>query len=344
MSFTPPFQKVLDEVNTMAANKEPIAVLQAFFKEKMIELGPKERLNNLYKIRPKRAVPGERSRYVSLRMNTVQDHYWDHRTNRDSVLKMRQIGLTTLSCIIGLDLCLFNYGSNACIMAHVLTNVKKYFRITKNAFTQFQKDWGTLYPVTNEVDNVSELHIAETGSIMMVATETKGLTLDFLHIAEAAFVPNSRIEESIESVPLSGHVVMESTPDGASGIFYEHWNNFLTSPDSSLFTCHFFPWWWHYPEIQDIPYLKRPKEFVPTEREEGLIDKYDLNPDHIIWRRNKISESGNNESEFLKKYPEDPITCFLSGAHSVFDADITRSLWMNGHDPAFKGDLRVANK
>jgi len=211
-------------------------------------------------------------------------------------------------------------------------------------FNQFQKDWGSLYPVTNTVDNVSELHIDETGSILMVATETKGLTLDFLHIAEAAFVPNSRIEESIESVPLSGHVVMESTPDGASGIFYEHWNNYLTDPDSSLFTCHFYPWWWHYPEHQDIPFLKRPKEFIPTEKEEELMDKYELTENHIIWRRNKISESGDNESEFLKKYPEDPITCFLSGAHSIFDADIVRGLWINGKDAAFKGDLRISTK
>jgi len=344
MSFTPKFKKVLDELDTMAARKEPIDVLRAFFRDKMIELGPKERINNLYKIRPKRAVPGERSRYISFRMNKVQDHYFDNRQNRDSVLKMRQIGLTTLSCIIGLDMCLFNMGNNACIMAHVLPNVRKYFRITKNAFIQFQKDWGTLYPVTNTVDNVAELHIGETGSIMMVATETKGLTLDFLHIAEAAFVPNSRIEESIESVPLSGHVIMESTPDGASGIFYDHWSSFLTDPESSLFECHFYPWWWHYPEKQDIPYLKRPRVFVATEQEEELMKKYELTDDHIIWRRNKISESGNNESEFLKKYPEDPITCFLSGAHSVFDSDTTRSLWINAHDPAFRGDLRIATK
>lgn len=343
MSFTPKFQEVLDRIDELAAHKEPISVIRDYFREAMISLGPLERINNLYKVRPKRAVPGERARYVSFRMNPVQQHYWENRTNRDSVLKMRQVGLTTLSCLIGLDQCLFSLGTNACIMAHVLPNVKKYFRITKNAFNQFSNDWGDLYPVTNTVDNVSELHIAETGSIMMVATETKGLTLDFLHIAEAAFVEDSRIEESIESVPLSGHVVMESTPDGASGIFYEHWNSFLTSPDSSLFTCHFYPWWWQYPEKEDIPYLKRPKELVLTDKEEHLKDKYELNDNHIIWRRNKISESGNSEAEFLKKYPEDPITCFLSGAHSVFDSDVVRTLWMNSVDAPFKGDLRISS-
>jgi len=343
MAFTPIFQKILDEIDSMVAQQQPISALRDYFREQMIAIGPYERLNNLYKIRPKRAIPGERSRYLSFRMNEVQDHYFKNRTNRDSVLKMRQIGLTTLSCLIGLDMCLWNMGNNACIMAHVLPNVKKYFRITKNAFQQFIKDWGSLYPVSNLVDNVTELHIDQTGSIMMVATETKGLTLDFLHFAEAAFIPDSRIEESLESVPLSGHVIMESTPDGASGIFYEHWSNYLTDPESSLFTCHFFPWWWQYPEREDIPFLKHPKVFAPTEEEETLMNKEDLKQNHIVWRRNKVSESGNNESEFLKKYPEDPITCFLSGAHSVFDAEIVRGLWINAHEAAFRGDLTIAS-
>ena len=343
MSFTLKFQAVIDELNRLSTKGEPIEVLRDYFREQMVAIGPKERINNLYKVRPKRAVPGERTRYVSFRMNKMQEDLWEHLTNRDSVLKMRQGGLTTFSCIIALDMCLWNMGNNACIMAHVLPNVKKYFRITKNAFTQFQKDWGELYPVHNTVDNVSELHIAETGSILMVATETKGLTLDFLHIAEAAFVEDARIEESIESVPLSGHVIMESTADGASGIFYGHWNTFLTDPEKALFECHFYPWWWLYPEEEDVPYLKRPKELVLDEIEENLKNKNDLSEDQIIFRRNKIAESGS-EGEFTKKYPEDPITCFLSGAHSVFDADTVRTFWMNSKDASFRGDLRISNR
>lgn len=342
MSYTPKFKEVLEELDKMSAQKVDISVLRDFFKSKMIETGPKERINNLYKVRPKRAVPGERSRYVSFRMNKMQEHCWDNRTNRDSILKMRQGGLTTLSCLIALDACLFTQSTNACIMAEVLTSVKKYFRITKNAFTQFQKDWGELYPVHNTVDNVTELHIGETGSILMVATETKGLTLDFLHIAEAAFVEDKRIEESIESVPLSGHVVLESTADGASGLFYDGWNKFLTDPEKTLFTCQFYPWWWLYPETEDIPFLKRPKQFLPEDKEQMLMDKYDLTENQIIFRRNKIAESGS-ESEFFKKYPEDPITCFLCGSHSVFDADIVRNLWLNSKDCSFKGDLRICS-
>jgi hypothetical protein len=343
MAYSKPFQEVLDEIEKMSSNKEDILVIREHFRKEMLRLGPKERINNLYMIRPKRAIPGRRARYLAFRMNKMQEHYWDNRTNRDSILKMRQGGTTTLSCIIALDMCLFGLGTNAAIMAEVLPNVKKYFRITKNAFTQFQNDWGDLYPVTNTIDNAFELLIGETGSLLMVCTETKGLTLDFLHISEAAFVQEKRILESLESVPLSGHVIMESTPDGASGLFFKSWDSFLKRPDNSMFTGHFYPWWWQYPEVEDIDCLKRPKEVVYTDKEEDLINTFELDETHILFRRLKISESGDSEAEFLKKYPEDPVTCFLSGASSIFSADIVRSLWIHNSDPAFKGDLRISN-
>jgi len=343
LSYTPKFEKFLKELNEMASKKEPVLVLRDFFEKGMIKLGAKERINNLYKVRPKRAIPGQRSRYVSFRMNKMQDYYYDHRTHRDSILKMRQGGTTTLSCVMALDLCLFGLGMNAAIMAEVLPNVKKYFRITKNAFNQFQKDWGEFYPVHNSIDNAFELLIAETGSLLMVCTETKGLTLDFLHIAEAAFVQEKRIQESIESVPLSGHIVLESTPDGASGLFFKYWDSFLKNPDKAMFTGHFFPWWWIYPEEEDISCMRRPKTFVLTDKEDDLMKINDLDEDHILFRRLKISEAGDSEAEFLKKYPEDPVTCFLSGASSIFSAELVRNLWMNSTDPAFKGDLRTAH-
>jgi hypothetical protein len=145
----------------------PQEELQAFFKSKCLELGAYERINNLYRIRPKRAVPGE-ARYQFFRMNKVQTEFWKNHTNRDLIVKGRQQGCTTLSCIIALDKALWEDGSHSAIMAHVRDNVKKFFRITKTAFRWFQKDWGDFYPVTNTVDNVSELHIKETGAELIV--------------------------------------------------------------------------------------------------------------------------------------------------------------------------------
>lgn len=338
MGYTPKFQAFYNQLQDAMSQGVGEQELQAFFTQQCQELGAWERINNLYRIRPKRPVPGESSRLQFFSMNKLQDHFWKNRTNRDLILKMRQGGVTTLSCLIALDKALFEHGSHSAIMAHVKDNVKKYFRITKTAFRQFQKDWGSLYPVTNLTDNVNELVIKETGASLMVSTETKGLTLDFLHIAEACFVDDARISESVESVPLSCWIIMESTPDTASGMFYDLWDLFYKG-DTCMYKGHFFPWWFQYPEEEDLPILKPTKDFKLTDKEILLVKEHELTNEHILWRRLKISESGGDEGEFLRKYPEDPLTCFLSGSSSVFAPDVLTALWKNEKAPSFVGDL-----
>ena len=308
----------------------------------MLALGPYERINNLYRIRPKRPVPGEPSRMQFFRANKMQEHYLKNHTNRDLILKMRQGGVTTLSCLTALDTSLWEFGTHSAIIAHVKENVRKYFQISKMAFRSFIKDWGNFYPVTEQVDNVNELKIRELGSSLLVATETKGLTLDFLHIAEAAFVEDDRISESVESVPMSARVIQETTPDTASGMFYDTWmlgqNN-----EPSIYKNFFYPWWYQYPEEEDIPsLLARADNLKYTEEEEVLISQHNLGLEHIIWRRMKIAEKGGDKDEFNRLYPEDPLTCFLSGSRCVFPMSVQASLWRSEKKPAFTGDLLIA--
>lgn len=338
MGYTPKFAESIAKVEAAIAQDASELEIQNLFKAEMLALGPYERLNNLYRIRPKRPVPGETSRMQFFRMNKMQEDYWKNRTNRDLILKMRQGGVTTFSCLVGLDKALWEPGTHSAILAHVRDNVKKFFRISKTAFTQFQKDWGNFYPVTNTRDNVSELGIKETGSELIVCTESKGLTLDFLHISEAAFVEDSRISESIESVPLSCQIIMETTPDTASGMFYDLWDLYHKG-DPCLYKAHFYPWWFQYPEEEDLPHLIPTKDFKLTDKEQVLVNQHELTNNHIMWRRLKISESGGDEGEFLRKYPEDPMTCFLSGSNSVFSAETLAALWKNERVPSFVGDI-----
>lgn len=343
MAYTPKFQEILDKVSKMQDEGFPLEEIQDFFKESVKNLGPYERLNNLYRIRPKRPIPGQKSRMQFFCMNKMQKTFFQNHTGRDLVLKMRQGGVTTLSCLVALDKALWEEGTNSAIMAHVRDNVKKFFKITKSAFDWFRRDWGELYPVSSSVDNVNELHIAETGSSLTVCTETKGLTLDFLHISEACFVEDSRISESIESVPLSGWVVMESTPNTASGMFYDLWEEWRKGQSKS-FTGHFFEWWYQYPEEEDMERLIPDGTVHYTDKESNLKKLHNLNQEHILWRRLKISEAGGDEDEFMRKYPEDAMTCFLSGSRSVFSAAIINSLLRNEREPSFYGRLVLHGK
>lgn len=333
----------MDVCEEKANNHEPIEEIQKYFFKEVQALGPKERLNNLYRIRPKRSGKGSAKGLQFFKLNAMQNALIDNIQNRNLVLKMRQGGVTTFSCIYALDMALWNEGSHTAIMAHVRENVKKFFRIIKNAFNAFQRDWGTLYPVSTTIDNVNELKINETGSELTVCTEAKGLTLDFLHISEAAFVEDDRISESIEAVPMSGTVVLETTPNTASGFFYDLWYT-GEFDDFKSFTNHFYPWWYQYPEPGDITKEMLKKKMNLSDKEKQLMKAHDLELAHIIWRRIKISECGGDEGEFARKYPEDPLTCFLAGTQSYFEADIMMSHWKNEKTPVFVGELEYDDK
>jgi len=338
MPFSPKFLEIFNKCNEMMDRGPVTRDVQEYFFTAVKGLSQEERLNNLYRIRPRRPVPGEASRLQFFSFNKMQRDFHASQSNRDLILKMRQGGVTTYSCIKALDNSLWGDGTHNAIMAHVRDNVKKFFQITKTAFKCFQRDWGSLYPVSQAVDNVSELRINETGSQLIVCTETKGLTLDFLHISEACFVTDERISESLESVPLSGQVILESTPNTASGMFYDMWD-MISQHKACSFKAHFYPWWFHYPEAEDLPVLHPNKDFVLSDKEKLLKDTHELSNEHIIWRRLKISEAGGDEGEFSRKYPEDAITCFLSGTGGVFPAYLIQNMKKNEKDPAFKGDL-----
>lgn len=324
--------------NRFKADVEAGGDIATTFHREMVALGPEERLNNLYRIRPKRAVLGESSRTQFFTMNRMQRDFWNNRTNRDLVLKMRQGGVTTFACLIALDMCLWTPGVQTAIMADTQPHAKKYFEIVKTAFRCFQRDWGNFYPVKPSYDNVCELKLDELGSDLLVCTDAKGMTLDFLHVAEAAFVEDARISESIEAVPMSAWVVLETTPDTASGMFYDLWDTWEKGRDST-FRGNFYAWWWQYPEEPDLPFLIADETFAYTEEEQVLVKLHDLNKEHIIWRRKKISENKGDVGEFHRKYPEDPLTCFMSGSRCYFPMDVQKSLWSLERPPSFTGDL-----
>jgi hypothetical protein len=85
-------------------------------------LDPRWRLSNLYTITDKagRAVP--------FRPNTAQLRFLDEVHSLNLILKARQLGFTTLCCLIHLDACLFSPHTRAGVIAHRLDDAKVIFR------------------------------------------------------------------------------------------------------------------------------------------------------------------------------------------------------------------------
>src|SRR5687767_6869830 len=85
-------------------------------------LDPRWRLSNLYTIIDKAG------RQVPFRPNDAQLAFLEQLHSANIILKARQLGFTTLCCLIYLDACVFTPNTRAGVIAHKLDDAKVIFR------------------------------------------------------------------------------------------------------------------------------------------------------------------------------------------------------------------------
>lgn len=248
---------------------------------------------------------------VPFRWNKTQRHFHEHRTGRDLILKARQVGFSTY---IQAELFrrLVSSTRTTITLAHDTETTQKMRRMADRFWEhcrfneaqparKYANSTVTTYP---EFDSTSI--IATAGNVEV----GRGDTYTDLHGSEVAFWPDA--ERIIAGAMQGGNpdVVLESTPNGAQGYFYELCMDALE--EKSIWTLHFYPWWWH--SDYWLPLIDR-EELAYTDEEKALALKHDLRPEQIKWRRHKQKEL---RSFFSQEYPEDPITCFLTSINSYF--------------------------
>lgn len=144
------------------------------------------------------------------------------------------------------------------------------------------------------------------------ANAGRGLTIHNLHCSEVARWP-SNAAETLQglraAMPPQGELVLESTPNGAEGCFWEEWNNAARCG----MVAHFFPWWW-----EDAYRAERVAEESLQADEQQLIERRGLSLEQIGFRR-KIAAGFRGLAK--QEYPEDAIECFLSSGDCYFDVE-----------------------
>ena len=71
----------------------------------------------------------------------------------------------------------------------------------------------------------------------------RGMTIHYLHCSEVSRWPRDAAETLASlraAVAPDGEIVLESTPNGVAGVFYEEWQK----AKETGYTQHFFPWWY----------------------------------------------------------------------------------------------------
>lgn len=268
---------------------------------------------------------------VPLHLNAMQRDLEANLTGRDLVVKARQMGLSTL--IQARQFRRVAYGScRAATLAHDYATTHK-MRAMHRMFYDYLPEG--MKPERDQNNASTITYPARHGMVTLTTAGNPdagiGTTYNDVHGTEVARWKDAAqvMTGLLQGVPADGTIILESTPYGARGWFYERCMEALDG--DSAWTLHFYPWW------RDDGYaisLDDDETLDLNEDEMRLVSLYKLTLEQIKWRRAKIKELPHT---FRQEYPEDVRSCFLSGGNSAFD-DFEHCLtaplnpeWQEGH-------------
>ena len=168
-------------------------------------------------------------------------------SKRNIVLKARQLGITTYVAARFFDHTITHPGTLSVQVAHDQQSAEEIFRIVHRFVENLPAPLRKGALRTSRA-NVRQIVFPWLDSEYRVETAAdpnagRGLTIQNLHCSEVARWPRdaaATLASLRAAVPPDGEIVLESTPNGACGCFYDEW---LRAHETG-YTRHFFPWWW----------------------------------------------------------------------------------------------------
>ncbi|MGC2198122.1 MAG: terminase [Terriglobales bacterium] len=275
---------------------------------------------------------------VRLVPNRAQLEYAKRCTHRDIVLKARQLGITTYIAARFFVQTITQPGTMTVQVAHNQESAVEIFRIVHRFLENLPEGTQQGALVTAHA-NVRQIVFRHLDSEYRVETADdnagRGLTIHHLHCSEVARWSRGGMEALASlraAVPHDGDIVLESTPNGAGGVFYEEWQR----AEETGYTRHFFPWWYAPEYGEDLTDVRLGEL---TDEEQELVSKHKLTEAQIAFRRaRKAQLRGLAAQEFA----EDPVACFRASGESVFEMEaIERALQGCGEPLEMKDNRRL---
>ena len=247
---------------------------------------------------------------VNFEWNTLQKDFYKNRSGYDLILKSRQIGFSTLIQAIIFHSAITETTS-ALTLSHNQQTTDKLRLIQERFYLNFPDNIQEFHKPARKYANNTLTTYPDTDSTLTISTAGslntgRGSTYTIFHGSEVAFWSNP---EEIIAGALQGmskpNIILESTPNGASGWFYERCMESLSG--KGLWKLHFYPWYM-FEEYQ----LGGEAIILNTEE-----TKLGLSQSQARWRRNKILELGRF---FSQEYPESVEDCFLTSGNGYFSS------------------------
>lgn len=250
----------------------------------------------------------------TLRANAVQMAFENHREAHNIVLKARQVGLTTWAAARFFLKTIARPGTLTLQVAHTQESAEEIFRIV-HRFLDYLPDQLRSACLRTSRANVRQIVFPALDSEYRVVSAGernagRGMTVQNLHCSELARWPGDPAEILAglrAALAPDGEVILESTPNGIGGCFYEEWQ---AAPETGM-VRHFFPWW-----MERCYRTKAVDANSLRDEERLLMAKHDLSLAQIGFRR-KIQT--NFRAMARQEYAEDAESCFRTSGESVFE-------------------------
>ena len=310
-------------------------------------------------------------RLCPLVANPAQRAFEARRGRENVVLKARQMGISTWVAGRFFLRAITQPGTLTLQVAHTREAAESLLSLARRMWTELPEDLRD-GPLRLGRANAGQIVFTDLGSEIRVASAAdvnagRGLSVQQLHCSEVSRWPG-RAGETLAGLRAAlapgGELVLESTPNGAYGAFYEAWSAGTDDPDvvagamsggagsGRVFAAmpggeddvvgspgpvrHFLPWWMEPAYVG--PAVPRGK-WTPEER--GLAETQGLSEAQIGFRRGLERRFGALRSQ---EFAEDAASCFRATGACCFEVDALERRLAEAPEPLLRrrnGALRM---
>ena len=276
-------------------------------------------------------VRDRRGEFVPLEANAAQRAYEERRGAQNIVLKARQMGISTWIAGRFFLKTITRSGTLTVQVAHNREAAEQIFRIVHRFYDLLPEGLRRGVLRTSRV-NTRQILFPELDSEYRVESAAdgnagRGMTIQNLHCSEIARW-NGDAAETMASLSAAlvpgGELVLESTPNGAHGYFFDQWQR----AHETGIVRHFFPWW-----MENAYVGQAVEECEWTSEERELAAKNLLRPEQIGFRRHLRAKFRKIAAQ---EYAESADACFLASGDCIFELDDIASRAGQVHDPPEK--------
>ena len=282
-----------------------------------------------------------------LRANAAQRAFEARRGRENIVLKARQMGISTWVAGRFFLGTVTRPGTLTLQVAHTREAAESLLSLVRRMWAELPRELRE-GPLRLSRANAGQMIFPVIDSEMRVASAAdanagRGLSVQQLHCSEVSRWPGPASETLAglrATLAPGGELVLESTPAGAYGAFYEAWvsgeGDRCAEGDAMGLVRHFLPWWLE--PAYAGPVVTRESW---SAEETQLAERHGLTEAQIGFRRGLERRFGTLRSQ---EFAEDAETCFRTAGSCCFELEAVERRLAEVPEPALRrrnGALRI---